>query len=279
MIAIVPASVISGTSTKWLRTLLISKGNVKIVHELPNWTFAGIDGKIYILVYEHGHRQGPLSVRNHRLIRPDVLRISSSKATSLGRWDFGYVQARHWHDALLDYPQFKWTAVSAVSDICRGQVDSPINCTKILHTTNFLNTKLGAQRATKDCDVRPGDIIIKRVDRRSALSPALFCGLGPVRASDCILRIRPKTGASSEELLFALRTVISWPVGSALVERGVGAKYITISDLASIRIPLGLGEAYPQLFDRYRALIAKKKWQELATIEAEVRRRLMKKTL
>ena len=275
LISIVPASIISGTSMAWLRALLMRSGNVLRVHELPNWTFSGVDGKIYILVYEHGQPQRSLAVCNHRLISPDVIRVKKSRAESLARWDFGYVHARRWHESLPRCHDLTWTALGDACEVSRGRIESPIIDAVVLHTTNLSRARFPSlEDEPVVCDVQPGDLIMKRVGRKSAFSPVLFRGSSPVQASDCVLRIRPVEHISPIELLFALRTIVSWPSGAALIERGVGAKYVTVNDLRSIEIPMSLGKMFPGLLRQYKTLIADRRWRELPTVEARARKAL-----
>ena len=253
----------------------MQQGSVKLVHELPNWTFSGVDGKIYVLVYDHKLPQHSLRICNHRLRKPDVILLPPLKAQALTRWDFGFVQAAKWLQLARRKKDAGWKRVADASEVCRGTVDSPVSSNDVLHTTNLTNIVRKVPDNQNAAEIRPGDIVMSRVGRRSAFTPTLYRGTAPANGSDCILRIRPSKNISALELLLALRTVVSWPYGSSLIERGVGAKYVTIEDLQQLHIPLGLGNASPELLASYKKLISAKRWNRLLIVEEKARRLLV----
>lgn len=275
ILAIVPASVVSGTATEWLRREMMYRGYVRLIHELPNWTFSGIDGKIYILVYERAEKQRALAICNHRLVDPDVIRVPAKFARTLTRWDFGFVSAHNEYRQRMLFEFLGWARIGDIAEVARGSVESPIRKVDILHTTNLVEAfRRPKQKKAVAADVYPGDIVLARVGRRCSSTPVIFRGPGKVRASDCILRIRPAAHIDSIALLFSLRVLVGSEKGAALIERGVGARYITVNDLQNFHVPLRLAESMPKLFQKFRMRVKKRHWNALAQVEFAARKAL-----
>jgi predicted RNA methylase len=279
LLAILPASVVSGGSTVWLRKFLIQRGNIRLVHELPRGTFSGVEARMYMFVFERGEAQGALVSRNHRLLKPDELRISRTSVTTTSRFDFRFHEAQTWFEKLRSRKRLKWVRLGSVSEVLRGDVDSPIKSNSVLHTTNFSTLKNSSKQRSPTSKLeriaRYGDIILKRVGRYAASSPILYKGKGSARCSDCILIIRPHSTTDVNRLLFSLRIMIAWSRGSGLVEHGVGATYIPANHLCSLELPLGLARTYSSRFKLFSERVRKSDWESLPEIESAVRQRIL----
>jgi SAM-dependent methyltransferase len=280
LLAIIPASVISGENMKWLRKFLMRHGKVRLVHELPQYTFRGVEARIYLMIYECGGIQGQLLSRNHRLRNPDELVVCKSALARRMRFDFRFHEAQTWYERVRSGPKLEWKILGRIAEVVRGSVDSPIVSSEVLHTTNFfLRSLLRADR--KQCltiardsgAARSGDILVKRVGRNCALSVRLYTRRIPVPCSDCILIIRPRSG-DVKKLLFAIRVLIAWPIGAGRVENGTGASYISADVLRTMRVPVNLAEIYPKSFVRFIAALKRPDFKTTQKIESAVRRML-----
>jgi hypothetical protein len=278
LLAIVPASIVSTESGLWLRKMLLKSGAVRLVHELPPRTFAGVDGKIFVLIYEHGAKQRAISIRNHRLREPDEIALSRSMIIENPRFDFAFHESIIWYRKLRSLSGFAWKTFGSVADCWRGEIDSPFTSDDVLHTTNFSTFR--PSRESKDGWLKPvrrGDLIVKRVGRDCAKSWLPYLHKNEAPCSDCIFVVRPKPHIHSLNLLFALRVLTSSQKGAPLIEHGVGAAYLTRNSLQSLMLPIDLASKYPKSFDRFRTAVRGRQWTELAIIEARVRRQLQRR--
>lgn len=272
LLSIVPASVISGESTSWIREYLATQGNIRLIHELPHRTFSGIEGRMYILVFERGATQRALVSRNHRLINPDQLQVTGASVLRATRLDYRYHEADRWYKNVRQH-DLGWTRLGDVANVFRGAVDSPVKSKSVLHTTNMVSFRAPATPRWIG-DLRAahyGDIIMARVSRNSALTPILYKGKHAARCSDCLLIIRSIGDVRSSKLLFALRFVIAWELGAGLLERGVGATYITASDLRELLVPTKLAGVAPDVFNKFAAAVRNGNWSQLPKLEAKAR--------
>ena len=280
LLAIMPASVISGENTKWLRRFLMQHGKVRLVHELPRYTFRGVEARIYLMVYECGGTQGNLLSRNHRLTNPDELVVRRSSLAEKMRFDFRFHEAQSWYERVRSSPKLEWKMLGQAAEVVRGSVVSPVVSTEVLHTTNFFSHSL-LRVNQEQCiatlrdsgAARSGDIVVKRVGRNCALSVRLYTQRTPVPCSDCIMIIRPRS-ADGTQLLFAVRVLIAWSTGAGLVENGIGASYISANVMRALEIPVNLAQIYPKTFMRFLAALKHPDFKEAQKVESTVRRML-----
>lgn len=279
LIAILPASVICSDSGSWLRAELTRTGFVRVVHELPLHTFAGVEAKTFILIYERGAPQSNVSLRNHRLRNPDELIVSRDTLVKYPRFDFGYHEAALWYERLRRIGELGWVRLKDIADCWRGEVDSPIRDPGILHTKNFEKFRpVNKESCGWLRPARTGDIVVKRVARDCASSWMLYLRRRCAQCSDCVLVIRLRGGREALPALFALRVLLASTKGAPLVERGTAASYLTVDSVSDIYIPSRLCEIYKASFEEFREAIRKGKLQKAATIEARVRSYLARRT-
>lgn len=273
LLGILPASVVSAESGLWLRRLLMQSGAVRLVHELPSRTFAGVEGKIFLFVYEHGASQARVALRNHRLQQPDQLAVSRKLVEETVRFDFAFHESLNWYRRLLSFVDLGWVPAPTVVDCWRGEVASPITDKSVLHTTNFLSfsPSLDRKGGLLQRPVRSGDLVVRRVGRSCSESWLPYYGIQEAGCSDCILVVRPKDNVDSLRLLFALRVLLADRKGAPLVEYGVGACYITLKALDSIKVPMMLAFNYPGSFEQFRHAVEQEMWHLLPGIERRVR--------
>jgi N-6 DNA Methylase len=276
LLAILPPSIVSGESNRWLRKYLITCGRIRLVHELPPLTFPNVEGPIYLFVFERGQSQSYLLSRNHRLLNPDQLRIDRRVVQSTARFDFRFHEAREWMKAIRQGSNVKWASLGSLVTLFRGGAKSPIVSRSILHTTNLPTFRAKRlRRLSKAATTKLAqneDIIIKRVGRNAASSAILYKGRYPAKCSDCILILRPQSGCDVRRVLFSLRVLIAWRRGAGLVENGVGATYISSRALGSLEIPVNLPDLHPVAFGQFSNSIEKSDWASLPIIEGGVRR-------
>lgn len=281
LLAVLPASVVSGESTIWLRRYLMQEGNIRLVHELPRRTFSGVEGRMYILVFERAKRQRTLISRNHRLRNPDELHIRKRGLINTFRLDFRFHEAQSWLARIQSWDKLGWARLDSMATVLRGDVDSPIKNSRVLHTTNMLTFRATKSRrsqlANNERLARCGDIILKRVGRHASASAIIYRGRYMAPCSDCILIIRPHTTTDVNRLLFALRTIIAWSQGAGLVEHGVAATYIPADSLRFLEVPMCLAELCPKMYTSFVASVNRCDWEGLPHIEASVRRRIARK--
>lgn len=258
LLAIVPPSVVSGEAGKWIRKYLMDSGRVKVVHELSPRTFIGIDGPMYLLVFEKTSRQVSIRLRNHRLVKPDELFLRKKCCYIEDRFDYSFHDANRWLEKIKAIKECDWHRLGDISDCWRGEVASPTMRRDVLHTTNFNNITVLPQRDGLSW-IRPaekGDLLVRRVGRGCARSFKLNHLPLPMPCSDCVIIIRPLRDVSNLSLLFALRAMMTSAQGQALVEKGLGAKYLAIGPLRNLQIPLGLSAIFPQEFASFQRSIA-----------------------
>jgi tRNA1(Val) A37 N6-methylase TrmN6 len=281
LLAVVPSSVVSSLSTKWLREYLFRIGTVKFVHELPRFTFEDLRGRVYLFVFKKQERQGGLVLLNHDLAEPESIEIKRSELTEGLRLDYGFYRARSWLDEVKRKKRLKWLSVGEVAEIFRGDMASPEGARHAIHTTSYRDGFWGVgdrkkhlKRGNTACRVRRSDLMVKRVGRNCASSFGIVTDAEGYASSDCVIIIRPTKRSDRLKLLFALRTALGAEAGAALLERGTGAPYLTVAELPSVQIPINLAFVYKQTFSKYEEAVRRKSFADMLSLEEQVRRKL-----
>jgi hypothetical protein len=101
LLAVMPGSMVSSSTLSRFRECLGGAGSFKYVHELPKFTFPGVEGRIYLVVYDKGRSYTDIELRNHDLLEPHCLRVSWSKIGDSRRLDFGFHHSRAWLEKLV----------------------------------------------------------------------------------------------------------------------------------------------------------------------------------
>lgn len=279
LLGIVPASLVSASSTCWVRNYLLSIGCVKLVHELPRFTFRDVEAKVYLLIFERGKVQRSLTLCNHDLFNPEKLRVTKSSLSSEVRFDYSFNEARLWLDGVRNrFPSLEWEKLRNIACVLRGSEKSPDGPSNSIHTCDYQNNGFwdsGKRRTnlTKGEGIRvikKGDLLIRRVGRGCSKSIGPIIGHDDHTCSDCILLVRAKNFLSSLRLLFVLRVIVVCGHGSLLVERGTGASYITESALLELPIPMGLPLIFACEFESYEKAFKKKDAKSMRSIESKV---------
>ena len=193
LLAVLPASIISGIRCAWIRLELALLGSILHVHELPRRTFPNVESRIYLLVFERGRIRTKTVLSNHDLREPDRMVIDASQLEPECRLDYNHHEARAWFEDLRTAtPSLQWCLLSEVANIRRGDATSNNQKRRALHTTD----KTDSFWQSKERYVESGtsshvivshkDILLARVGRGCWKTAGLAIGPLPSRFSDCI---------------------------------------------------------------------------------------------
>jgi hypothetical protein len=274
MLAVLPASLVTAPSCAWVRGVMSGTGAVRHVHELPRFAFPDIEGRIYLVVYEKGRRQGQALLLNHDLEEPERLVVGSDVVAGAGRLDYGYHSAIASYGALLEREALEWRPLGELATIWRGTQRTPVIGKSVVHTGNYVGgfwRTVVARRSNGgvwgDERIRPGDILVRRVSRNCSASFGLGVGIVGALVSDCVLVVRPRYGISSARLLFAVRCMMTLAFGPQLLERGTGASYLAQGELAALEVPYGLARKCCGLFGDYVRAIRARSLARMQAVE------------
>ena len=282
LLSVLPCSVVMADSLQWLRDAMLSDGAIRFVHELPPRTFANVESRMYLLVFEKGASQRTITLLNHDLHKPERVSVQLADGR-FQRLDFGFVSARIKLSDLQKHQLLQWTPLSNVAEVIRGEIDSPIGPRCAIHSTDFSG---GFWHASKRHDhtiggkterkIRRGDLLMSRVGRAAFRSIGRGIGIIGMACSDCVLIIRPKNYRISLKTLFALRFLLCHDWIQPLIERGTGATYVSHLSLLELRIPEDLWKKYPTQFRRFvaaeRACNSELAFEAIGAVVAETRK-------
>lgn len=285
LLAILPPSVITSKKASWLRSYLFQQGSILYVHELQNFTFKGVESKIYLFVFEKATQQKEILLCNHDLIQSEKMKMKISHLTSDMRLDYGF------YNSLIEYDHTRehnknlgWSELKNFASVLRGSIASPDQSKSAIHSTDYKNGfwafKGNHQSSIESLQnsVKASDLLIKRVSRKCSTSIGIVKNSVGVPCTDCLLIIRPKKADLSIRLLFALRTLLSFDYAPALIERGTGATYITETDLRRLLIPVNLSETFPVTFKNYCEAVNNWNFNRMVEIEVETCKLIKKAT-
>lgn len=278
LLAIVPGSVITASSTGWLRKCLQAIGAIHYVRELPRRTFAGVESRFYLLVFEKGAEKHGTWLCNHDVDGRRRLMISGAERGPDSRLDYAYHFARRMHGHLVEARAQQWARMGELVTILRGGEGSPADTGGAVHTCDYNNGfwrrssrhRQPGQRPSYPV-IEPGDLLVKRVGRACSRTFGRCAGLLGMPCTDCVLVLKPADRRWSTKLLFAIRSLAGMEWAGALLERGTGAAYIGHDSLADFVIPSDLSDRYPTLFSRYVEAVPARAFSVMERIESQVR--------
>jgi hypothetical protein len=254
LLAVLPCSIVMSESLQWLRDAILSQGAIRFVHELPPRTFPAVESRMYLMVFDKGKSQRQIALLNHDLHEPERLKIDSAIG-SVSRLDFSYANASISIGRMRDFEILRFTTLSELAEVIRGDIKSPLGARIAVHTTDY---REGYWRPSHRHDVsavrsrqrtlKRGDILISRVGRNAHLTCSVGVRLIGMACSDCVLIVRPTRLGLGLKVLFALKVVLSLKWIRPLLMRGTGASYISHRSLLDLPIPMGASEAYPLEF-------------------------------
>ncbi len=282
LLAVLPASMVSASLFGELRNWLGHAGQFHYVHELPKFTFRGVEGRVYLVVFERGGTTSRVELRNHDLRTPECMCLGWSDLGELRRLDFGFQQNRRSFAAIVKAtPELGWTPLAEIFDIRRGPRRSPRGPKIAMHTTDFdgdfwvpARRHLCAGNANR---IQRGDLFMARVARRCLQTFGAIKDYRPVSWSDCVFRLRLMTGAGVEATLLSVRTVMGLDQAPHLLERGMGAAYVTESDLGSLLIPTKIAEMRPGAMQRYVEAVRSWDGKAMRQMERQTRQWILRR--
>jgi hypothetical protein len=283
VVSILPSSIVAGSGLRWLRELLFGAGNVTLVHELPRGSFPGVDAITYLVVFDKGIIGRETVLCNHRLWRPDRLRIRQNVLEADMRLDYRYHEAQHYYQRILrKWPDLRWQRLGTLASVMRGQICSSKCDESVVHSTSYgsgfwdMATNSGRGTLTaSSVSCSSGDVLVRRVGRNSALTFGTVVLVRPRVISDCVFRIRPTVPLSWRRLLFGLRVVYACAYGQSLLERGCGASYLTKEDMLRLEVPGRLSTLFNKAYQRYCRALSRRDFESMLEIEEEIRSTLM----
>lgn len=272
LLAVLPASVVAAPNLAWLRQTVLATGSIHHVHELPRFTFSDIESRIYLLVFEKGSHQSKISLLNHDLLKPERMVIERSKLAPTQRLDFGYHKSAAKIRALKPNQTLGWLPLKELAKIIRGSEQTPNIPKHIIHTGHcrdgfWQREQPRPKNITGEKQIKPHDILVKRVSRNCARSFGLGHGIEGALASDCTMIIRPKHRISHIRLLFAIRSMMNLEFGPAFLERGTGAQYLSQSELLDFEVPYLLAGILPSDFSDYLKAVRRRCFRSMLLIE------------
>ena len=282
LLAVLPALIMTTPSSAWVRRLMNRTGAIRHVHELPHFAFPGIEGRIYLVVYEKGGRHGQTLLLNHDLKEPERLLMDNGFVASAERLDFGYHQANAKYGALTKRVGIGWHRLGDLAEIWRGTERTPGIGKAVIHTKNYVSGfwrshgVLGSPPGGSGYErIRAGDILVRRVSRNCSSSFGLAVGIRGALVSDCVLVLRPRYRVSSVRLLFAIRCLMTLDFGARLLERGTGATYIAQRELKSLEVPFGIAQTYAGLYENYAYAVRSGSFSRMQDLEAKIAERVV----
>lgn len=277
MLAVVPATVVSGGNTSWVRRLLFEMGAVLFVRELPRSTFVGVESRFYLLIFEKGSKRRPITLCNHDIAGRERIVVPSGVAASEMRIDFAFYESKRCFESLRNYPLGNWKSISDVATVIRGKIQSPEGALRAIHTTDYncgfwkMSSRHRAMRDDPvDARIIPGDILVKRVGRHSLSTFGQPIHADRLPFSDCVLCIRPKVPTTSEGLMFALRCLLTASSTWGVLERGSGASFLAKNTIERLQIPTELAKSFSQEFARYRRALRNMDYDKMLSVEKKV---------
>lgn len=279
LVAILPSSLIAGDSLSWIRRHLLTLGSFRRVHELLPKTFPNVDAATFLVVFEKSVSTKLCTLCNHRLVRPDKLRMELGSLNDNRRLDYGYYSAVSvYRSAVNESMALGWRRLGDLADIHRGEASSSTKSSEDVHSTSY---ESGFWRIPKGSrtpragngglNCTSGDLMVTRVGRNCSSTFGLVVGNGSRAFTDCVLRIRPRERVSGRRLLFALRSVYACGVGRLLLERGGGASYLAKTELSDVLIPTLLWKQWPDEYRRYDSALSRRRFCEMVRLEMSIR--------
>lgn len=283
VLAILPASVVTGDGCEPLRRALLGVGSFQMIHELPPFTFPAVEARVFLVVYDRTKAGSEIRLLNHRLLSPDERSIRLADLATNTRLDFAYYEARESLARITtSWSTLQWTAIREMGELTRGRVTATRKTPAILHTHHFRNgfwrpPPQRSQGREELVTARRTNILFARVHRDALQSVGVLARSCALPLSDCILRLRLKNETAFVPALLAVRVALHPALGlGALLMRGSGARYITAAGLERFHVPFGLSSRFPRLFRVYETAVCERNDQMMRKIEKRIAHHLLR---
>jgi tRNA1(Val) A37 N6-methylase TrmN6 len=279
LFAVLPSSLITSERMGWVRKFMLKMGAVLCVHEFPRYSFKGVEGRTYLLIFNKFANQKKIIVSNWDSNSNTRMTIEKSDIINTNRFDYEYHSAyRQYDEAIRCSPSLKWEKVINLLDIYRGSIDSPLSGKTAIHTSNYKcnrwECETGWSHHANDAtinSIQKGDLLVKRVGRNCSQSIGIAPRIYGLACTDCIFILRPRDYKVSIPILLALRIIANSKFGAKLIERGVGAKYISTKSLLRLIIPYGAFKTNPQRFETYFKAVKSNDYNSMLRVEQNIR--------
>ncbi len=137
LLSIVPNSIVASSRCEWLRRRLLSQGSIRLVHELPRYTFRGVESRFYFLIFDKAKKAREIVLCNHDLHRPERLVMRRSRLGEQLRLDFSF------HDSSTNYlrqlreERLGWQPLGEIASLHRGSERDPGRWPLVVHTSHY----------------------------------------------------------------------------------------------------------------------------------------------
>jgi len=259
----------------WFRRHLMELGKIEMVQELPRYAFSQVEGPVFLLSFVKGEYTSNILLTDLSLTRTVCLEVSD-KSSGDCRLDISYRAARVEQTRRICRSEVEWVPLCSVAEVIRGTLQSPLGKRFGMHSTDrrdgfwWGHERQLIQATSKVSCVRSGDLLLQRVGRSCSKSLGLVVnGIG-VECSDCVFIIRPYGMVSDVRLLLLARAVLALPETQAVLEKGMGAKYLTLRAVLGLRIPLLDDRNLPFVFSQYLNAVSQRDRVLMEALEREL---------
>lgn len=271
LIAIVPGSLMNSDNCEEFRALLLNKGNLKYVYQLPARSFSQTEGSFFLLVFKNSGTTHSVRLRHAELGKVSELNIPENVLmASKYRFDFLHYQGRNIFEQLYsNLPPLAWAELGNISRIKRGSFRSNYKDDHLIHTTSFSkDLVIGNLRKELLNDPNFYSVAVQRVSRNACFSFSLIENSLVNSCTDCVI-VFSFSSMSPLRALFFLRGLFANDCGSRFLMKGTGAKFLSVNQLSSIRY-FDLSGLYPEIFEIYSLAFYEGNLQKLRVLEQKV---------
>lgn len=252
---ILPDGLITGEKYRGVREVLLRQHRVELVVQLPRRAFAKTEAQTYLLVLsKRGGETDEVALSQMNDVGEISAPIAIPADVAKLRLDYSFHALRTTSTRSVDAPQLQRTLGTLVHELLRGSTNSnqirscPV---PVFHLGDFPNgevvgsvprvpakfiqpvSKVAVLPSTYKI-AREGDILIARIGRNLE-EKVCFLPRGACVISDCIFAVR--TAPENRETLLAYLLGEDGKAALKAASHGVGAKYLSRSDVLSIVLP------------------------------------------
>jgi tRNA1(Val) A37 N6-methylase TrmN6 len=259
IISILPASIIDGAKLAWLRKKFVDNFDITYSYKLDQFCFPNVEADFHIVVaVKKNTRKQQTIMRKSEFQKSVNLRELLPILDSL---DFDKIDGHFMEKDLFSALDFETVTVDELFLVKRGRVTHDYNSPRCIHTNDLNKGEWTEPNAI--CNIanetniaRKGDLLMKRVSRNLLYSLIKYEGRDAL-ITDCIynLRLRDKCGKKIvDKFLFAYYCLCESGLLRKNLLKGTGAKYLQISKLRSLKIPINLCDHFVVDYKEFKEL-------------------------
>jgi hypothetical protein len=254
LIFILPNSVTSGSRLAWFRSDLLNELHLSHSYKLQKFSFQKVEGDFSILVFKK-----MLSRGDTNWILKDGSKYSLNLKKLGNNFSFDAEENVSAHRALINENQndVEYRAFEESFSVQRGKITGNYKDNQYFHTTgikfhldNLVNSYLDEEHCAQKSVMCTGDLFISRVSRNLTQSLSIYKG-ETKPFTDCIIKIIANNHNDKLPLFFSLSIALQSAGTKSLIEKGSGAKYLSIKALKKLKIPLNLHLLLPDYYRRF----------------------------